>query len=130
MLQDYKVFTLNARELINLCEDSNYNRCFDLNSGYLRSKLIRPGKDKDRYYSASALLDQICKTLITEGVEKESAKEKPAGSFEFTQAVIKSGNNTRRHLAILTDNFFILIILLYASRLIMSGNIKFTIECI
>ena len=83
MSQEYKVFTLNARELINLCEDSNYNRCFDLNSGYLRSKLIRPGKDNDRYYSASALLDQICKTLTTEGVDKESAKEQLTRNLVF-----------------------------------------------
>ena len=83
MSLEYKIFSLNARELINLCEDNNYNRCFDLNSGYLRSRLILSGKDKEKNYSASALLDQICKTLATEGVDKDSAKQQLTQNLVF-----------------------------------------------
>lgn len=79
----YKVFTLNARELINLCEDSNYNRCFDLNSGYLRDKLIKPGNNRDRYYSASALLDQISKTLASGDMDYDTAKKQLTGNLVF-----------------------------------------------
>ena len=63
MQREYKLYTLNGRELVKMCEDERYARSFDLNSGYIRSKLIRAGQEKDMYYSSSALLDQIMLTL-------------------------------------------------------------------